>query len=169
MNGYRLPHHFTNNFEGSFDDVWKKDYGQFTVDDNFKMGDMFHGTYENVREGCMRALSLAYQEGDSIWMNEEKLNHTFEIIWIREDKELGCELSVSQDPNFHHYEMYKVYCEKHILESKIKKFSDEWKRIVPQQQTAIPTCHRMCSSCGCRIRIPTKTQTYPPTSQRHLK
>ncbi len=140
---------------------------------------------------CSKFLKIQLEEymneGDEFWQKEGMENETY-IVWKKPE---GHHRSMN-NPNWEERkDADEPYCRvislKMITEEKtsyeiyprtesgfLRDFhqdKSQWIQIVNgRMQGTFSKMHGvMCASCGCRIRMPSKTQTYPPTSQRHLK
>ncbi len=140
---------------------------------------------------CSKELKIQLEEymneGDEFWQKEGMENETY-IVWKKPE---GNPRSMN-NPNWeerkdaaepycrvislkmitHETTSYEIYprTESGFLRN-LHEDESQWIQIVNahMQSTFCKMPGVMCASCGCRIRMPSKTQTYPPTSQRHLK
>ena len=125
-------------------------------------------------------------EGDEFWQKEGMENETY-VVW---EKPEGHDHRMS-NPNWEEEDPDEPYCRvislRMIAEQKtlyeiyprterdffrdLHQDESQWIQIVNRhmQSTFFKMHGIMCASCGCPVMLPSKTQTYPPTSQRHLK
>jgi hypothetical protein len=140
---------------------------------------------------CSKFLKIQLEEymneGDEFWQKEGMENETY-IVWKKPE---GHPRSMN-NPNWEERKdaaepycrvislkmitqettSYEIYprTESGFLRD-FRENESQWIKIVNgHMKSTFSKMHGvMCASCGCRIRMPCKTQTYPPTSQRHLK